>query len=176
MRGRFAPSPTGDLHLGGALVAIASYLRVRARGAGAYVVRVEDLDPPRIVAGAEARIFEDLAWLGVTSDEDPHVGGPYGPYRQSERGENYRTAIAALEARGLVYPCTCSRAEIARASSAPHEGEEGPRYPGTCRDPARRRSDRAAALRVRLPDDATIAFEDLACGAIEQDVAATVGD
>ncbi|GAC1353548.1 MAG: tRNA glutamyl-Q(34) synthetase GluQRS [Polyangiales bacterium] len=177
MRGRFAPSPTGDLHLGGAFTALAACLRARESG-GMLVVRMEDLDPPRTVAGAADRILDDLGWLGLDGDEGPRAGGPYAPYVQSARNPRYAEAIDRLRAGGLVYPCTCSRAEIARASSAPHAGEEGPRYPGTCRDPKNRRSDRPAALRLRVPDDArrVVAFVDVVAGAREEDVAASVGD
>lgn len=174
MRGRFAPSPTGDLHLGGAYVALAAWLSTRAQG-GTFVVRMEDLDPPRVVAGAAERILDDLAWLGIDWDEGPRVGGPHGPYEQSRRDERYAAAIARLDAQGLVYPCTCTRAEIARASSAPHAGEEGPRYPGTCRDPKNRRHDRPAAMRLRVPER-VISFVDEIAGEHREDVAATVGD
>lgn len=174
MRERFAPSPTGDLHLGGAYVALAAFLRARATG-GAFVVRMEDLDPPRVVPGAAERILDDLAWLGLAWDEGPRVGGPFGPYEQSRRGDRYEAALAALAARGLVYPCTCTRAEIARAASAPHAGEEGPRYPGTCRDPARRKEGRPAALRLRVPDE-IVHFVDAIAGPRSENVAESVGD
>jgi glutamyl-tRNA synthetase len=185
LRTRFAPSPTGDLHLGGALCALAAFVRARASG-GTFVVRMEDLDPPRVVAGAAERILDDLAWLGLDEDEGPRVGGPYGPYVQSARGDRYAAAIEALRALGArervarVYECTCSRAEIARAASAPHAGEEGPRYPGLCRDGARA-PGRPAALRLRVPEvqgDARrrVRFEDLVRGPIEEDVSASVGD
>lgn len=174
MRGRFAPSPTGDLHLGGAYVALAAWLSARAQG-GTFVVRMEDLDPPRVVPGAAERILDDLAWLGIDWDEGPRVGGPHGPYDQSLRGDRYEAAIAKLDAAGLVYPCTCTRAEIARASSAPHAGEEGPRYPGTCRDPKNRKAGRPAALRLRVPER-VITFRDEIAGELREDVSATVGD
>jgi glutamyl-tRNA synthetase len=161
MRSRFAPSPTGDLHLGGAYIALAAFLRA---GAGPFVMRVEDLDPPRVVPGATERILDDLRWLGLTWDEQ---------YAQSERASIYDEAIERLG--DLVYPCTCTRAEIARAASAPHAGEEGPRYPGTCRDPRNRRSDRPAALRLRVPSGA-VTFHDELHGAITEDVEQTVGD
>ncbi len=167
MRTRFAPSPTGDLHLGGALVALAAYCRAKVHG-GVFVVRMEDLDPPRVVPGAAGRILDDLRFLGLAWDEGPEVEGPYSPYVQSRCGAVYEEALARLP----TYPCTCTRAEI--AASAPHEGEEGPRYPGTCRDPARRKA-RPAALRLRVPEG-TVAFDDLVRGRVEEDVAAVVGD
>ena len=170
MRQRFAPSPTGDLHLGGAYIALAAFLRARIRG-DAFVVRVEDLDPPRVVPGATERILDDLRWLGLDWDEGPRVGGPRAPYSQSLRGALYDRAIESLGA--LVYPCTCTRAEI--VASAPHLGDEGPRYPGTCRDPRRRRSDRPAALRLRVPEGVTT-FRDEIHGDQRQDVSEVVGD
>ena len=174
LRTRFAPSPTGDLHLGGAYVALASWLLARATG-GAFVVRMEDLDPPRVVAGAADAILDDLAWLGLDADEGPREGGPSAPYVQSDRGETYGEALATLAARGLVYPCDCSRAEIARIASAPHEGEEL-RYPGTCRDKDPHRVfKRPPALRARVPDE-EMAFVDEACGPYAQRLAQGVGD
>ncbi len=177
MRTRFAPSPTGDLHLGGAYIALASWLTARSTG-GQFVIRVEDLDAQRTVPGAVGRILGDLTWLGLDWDEGPDVGGPCAPYVQSERLGLYEEAMGLLAAAGRVYPCTCSRTEIARVASAPHVGEEGPAYPGTCRDPARRRSDRQPALRFRIPDDPSrrVTFVDGFYGPQEQDVSAAVGD
>jgi glutamyl-tRNA synthetase len=134
MRGRFAPSPTGAMHLGNARTALLAWLAARRAG-GAVVLRIEDLDRPRVVAGAEARLLDELGWLGLDWDEGPDRGGPHAPYRQSERTARYETAIARLLAAGHAFLCACSRADVARAASAPHEdnGDEGPRYPGTCR-------------------------------------------
>jgi glutamyl-tRNA synthetase len=132
-RGRYAPSPTGAMHLGNARTALLAWLDARARG-GAFVMRVEDLDRGRVVAGAEARVLDDLRWLGLDWDEGPDVGGAFAPYRQSERVALYDAAIARLLAAGRAFPCACSRADVARAASAPHaEDDEGPRYAGTCR-------------------------------------------
>jgi glutamyl-tRNA synthetase len=175
VRTRFAPSPTGDLHLGGAWTALASWTLARAAG-GSTVLRVEDLDPPRVVAGAAARIAEDLAWLGLDWDESPQRGGPHAPYTQSERAALYDQRLGELEARGLTYPCDCSRAEIARAASAPHAGEELV-YPGTCRDAPRDRAmRRAPAVRLRVAPGTTVAFVDGAQGRTEQRVDERVGD
>lgn len=170
LRQRFAPSPTGDLHLGGAYIALAAWLRARASG-DAFVVRDEDLDRPRVVPGAIDRILDDLTWLGLDWDEGPRVSGPHAPYAQSQRAQIYERAIAALG--DLVYPCTCTRAEI--AASAPHAGEEGPRYPGTCRDPKNRRADRQASLRLRVPEG-VVSFDDEIHGPQREDVAEVVGD
>ncbi|MBS2019618.1 MAG: tRNA glutamyl-Q(34) synthetase GluQRS [Deltaproteobacteria bacterium] len=169
LRTRFAPSPTGDLHFGGAWTALASWALARA-GGGATVLRVEDIDTPRVVRGSAARILEDLAWLGLDFDE---VTSP-----QSERGALYDAALARLAAKGLTYPCDCSRAEIARVASAPHAGEELV-YPGTCRDaPPDRPMKRDPAIRLRVPRgaEARVAFVDRLRGHIEQEVDRSVGD
>ncbi len=175
-RGRFAPSPTGDLHLGSAAAALVAWGSARACE-GALVLRVEDLDRPRVVPGAERRQLEDLAWLGLDWDEGPDRGGPHAPYRQSERGEHYQAAIAALARRNLVYLCDCSRADIARVASAPHPGDEGPRYPGTCRDHGRgpREWKRPPAVRLRVPDRDVVVHDALQ-GEVRQNVWRTVGD
>lgn len=128
---RFAPSPTGWLHLGHAFAAVFAEEAARA-GGGRFLVRMEDIDRARCRPEYEAAALEDLAWLGVRWD---------GPVRrQSEHPDDYRRALAALEAAGLVYPCFCTRreiqAEVAAAAGAPHDaavGPEGPPYPGTCR-------------------------------------------
>jgi len=164
---RFAPSPTGDLHLGGAFTALASWWLARSTG-GKTVLRVEDLDRPRVVAGAEARQMEDLAWLGLDWDE--------GPFHQTERTALYDEALAALTAEGRTYLCDCSRAEIARVASAPHEGEEVV-YPGTCRDKARDRAlRRPAAVRLRLEPGDTIAWTDGVVGPVGPQLLHVGGD
>jgi glutamyl-tRNA synthetase len=155
-RGRLAPSPTGRLHLGVARTALVAWLRARAAG-GVLVLRIEDIDGPRVVAGAADAIMHDLRWLGLDWDEGPDVGGPHAPYLQSERSALYASAIARLQAKGLVYPCTCSRKEILEVASAPH-GDLGPLYPGTCRDRPLR-SDRAPSLRLRAAG-AALTFDD----------------
>lgn len=181
LRTRFAPSPTGDLHVGGAWTALASWAMARATG-GTTVLRVEDLDPPRVIAGSAERIAEDLAWLGLDADEGPaHLragGGVHAPYMQSERAHLHAAAIEWLDEAGLVYRCDCSRAEIAKVASAPHAGEELV-YPGTCRDkPHARTFKRPPALRLRVPRDASaaVAFEDACRGAVTERVDEAVGD
>jgi glutamyl-tRNA synthetase len=174
IRTRFAPSPTGDLHLGGAWTALASWALARRAG-GAFVVRVEDLDPPRVVRGSAARILDDLAWLGLAWDEGPDVGGPYAPYTQSERSPLYEAALDDLARRGLTYACDCSRAEIAQVASAPHPGEEVV-YPGLCRDRGARPMKRDPATRLRLPEPCPVRVIDGALGPIAQDLARDVGD
>ncbi len=176
VRGRFAPSPTGDLHLGSAASALLAWLFARAAG-GAFVLRVEDIDTPRVVAGMEARQLDDLRWLGLEWDEGPDVGGTAGPYRQSERSAHYEAALARLAAADLLYACDCSRAEIARVASAPHAGDDGPPYPGTCRrfGLAPRPWKRPPATRLRVPER-VVTVHDALLGPVTQDVAATVGD
>ncbi len=179
-RGRFAPSPTGDLHHGNARPALLSWLAARKDGAS-YVLRVEDLAGPRVRPGLEARILDELRWLGLDWDEGPDVGGPSAPYRQSERRDRYDAALEQLRAAGAVYPCFCSRAEVAAASQAPHgASDDGPRYPGTCRDlspdEVRLRGERRRpAWRLRVGDGAT-PFVDQLHGPQAVDVGATVGD
>ena len=175
-RGRFAPSPTGDLHLGGARTALVAWLAARAAG-GAYVMRIEDLDGPRVVPGAEARILEDLAWLGLDWDEGPDAGGPHAPYRQSLRLARYDAAVERLLADGRAFRCWCSRAEVARAAAAPHgPADDGPRYPGTCRvrttPPPR---DRRPSVRLRV-DAELVEFSDGVHGTHRGDPASEIGD
>ena len=123
LTGRYAPSPTGALHLGNLRTALVAWLSARSQG-GRFVMRVEDLDPVVARPEHERAQLADLAALGLDWDGDP--------LRQSERGPIYETAIAELETAGLTYPCYCSRREIADAASAPHDGPPGA-YPGTCR-------------------------------------------
>lgn len=131
-RGRLAPSPTGRVHWGTARTALVAWLRARSAG-GALVMRIEDLDPPRVVPGSADEIMRDLAWLGIDWDEGPDVGGPYAPYVQSQRFSTYAAAIETLEKKGLIFPCTCTRKELQAIASAPHgDSDLGPRYPGTC--------------------------------------------
>ncbi|HLL46731.1 MAG TPA: tRNA glutamyl-Q(34) synthetase GluQRS [Longimicrobiaceae bacterium] len=177
VRTRFAPSPTGHLHVGGARTAILNWLLARHHGGG-FVLRIEDTDRERNVPGAEAELLDDLRWLGLDWDEGPDVGGPHAPYLQSERQADYEAALGGLRAAGLVYPCFCSRREIAAAASAPHgPGDEGPRYPGNCRERPRDPGDaaRTAALRFRVEPGAT-GFRDLLQGDAAFDPEAETGD
>jgi glutamyl-tRNA synthetase len=179
-RGRYAPSPTGPLHLGNARTALIAWLHARSAG-GEFVMRIEDLDGPRVRPGMEARILDELRWLGLDWDEGPDVGGAAGPYRQSVLGERYAAALERLRGAGLAYPCFCSRAEIAAASHAPHgPSDEGPRYPGTCRElapeeVARRAAARRPAWRLRVPEG-PVHFDDGLHGAQSFDVGSETGD
>ena len=180
IRGRYAPSPTGDLHLGNLRTALLAWLFARCTD-GQFVLRIEDLDRPRVRSGASERMLFDMRWLGLDWDEGPDIGGPHAPYIQSERQEIYTTYLQRLLDKGLIYPCYCSRAEIARAASAPH-GNEGPRYPGTCRhltQAQRRKQDdnnRHPSLRFRVDDERIVSFTDLLVGPVEQQVQQAIGD
>jgi glutamyl-Q tRNA(Asp) synthetase len=161
-RGRFAPSPTGALHAGSLAAALASWLDARAHD-GVWLVRIEDLDPPREVAGASRQILEALAAFGLVADEPPVF--------QSTRDELYRRALTQLQTAALAYGCACSRAEVVQAQRAlglpPHI------YPGTCRGGTGGRPVRA--LRLRVPDE-VVGFTDRACGPYAQNLAREVGD
>ncbi len=133
--GRFAPTPTGRLHLGNARTALLAWLWARRAGLR-NVLRIEDLDPRAIPQGCLEGQYADLDWLGLVYDEEPRRGGPCGPYRQSERSELYLDGLRTLDRLGLVYPCWCSRQEVLRAAVAPHADDEGPVYAGTCRPQA----------------------------------------
>lgn len=178
-RGRFAPSPTGDLHLGSAAAAVfcaAAVMQAR----GTLVLRIEDIDTPRVIPGQAARIVEDLLWLGIRFHEGPDIGGEVGPYVQSERQTLYEAAISKLAEQGHVYLCDCSRAEIARVASAPHVGDEGPRYPGTCREFGMqpRAFRRPPAVRLAVPKDerAIVTTNDLVLGPHTENVDDVTGD
>jgi glutamyl-tRNA synthetase len=176
-RGRYAPSPTGAIHLGNARTALLAWLDARSAGA-AFVMRVEDLDRARVPLDAEALLLADLHWLGIDWDEGPDRGGAFGPYRQSARATHYDDAVERLLAAGRAFPCACSRADVARAAHAPHAAEEdGPRYPGTCRAlPAADVEARAAAQRrapaIRFDGRAErISFRDGIRGAVAPELA-----
>lgn len=129
--GRLAPSPTGAQHVGNARTYLLAWLSIRSRG-GRVILRIEDIDSPRVKAWAVDQAIDDLKWLGLDWDEGPDVGGEQGPYVQTLRRELYRDAIEQLKAAERIYPCTCTRSDVAAAASAPHIGQEGPIYPGTC--------------------------------------------
>src|SRR5579875_1894249 len=118
-RGRFAPSPTGLMHVGNAFVALLAWLQMRSANGG-FILRIEDLDRGRSRSHFVEQIVSDLRWLGLDWDEGPDVGGPHAPYVQSQRMARYEQAMAKLTERGLTYPCFCSRADIAAIASAPH--------------------------------------------------------
>lgn len=161
--GRFAPSPTGPLHFGSLVAAVGSYCLAR-RESGLWLLRMEDLDPPRVVPGAADEILFALEKLGLQWDGEV--------VWQSQRTEAYIAAIETLRAKGLVFDCACTRKEI--ILSAPHPGEEGPIYPGTCRAglPAGRKP---RALRIEVPKE-RVSFADGVFGQVQQVLADAVGD
>ena len=161
-RGRIAPTPSGYLHLGHAR----TFWRAQARAAernGQLILRVEDLDAVRSQPRFLEAMMKDLRWFGFHWDEGPDMEGRSGPYRQSARFHWYRNALEGLIVLGKVYRCYCSRKDIQTASLAPHPSDEGPLYPGTCRQntgqtPAKRQGK--PNWRFRVPDNRRIAFED----------------
>ncbi len=165
-RGRFAPSPTGLLHFGSLLAALGSYLQARSRQ-GAWLLRIDDLDTPRVIPGAADQILRTLEHFGFEWD------GPVT--RQSERTDLYASAARELDAAGLLYPCSCSRQDLAKRRQARDVDEnDEPYYPGTCRN-GPRRSDVPLALRFRAADR-PLQFTDELQGVVAQNVAQEVGD
>jgi glutamyl/glutaminyl-tRNA synthetase len=159
-RGRLAPSPTGYLHLGHARTFLIAQQRA-LDAAGTLILRNEDLDPERSRPHFVEAMTEDLHWLGLQWQEGPDVGGPFGPYTQSQRLGHYRDAWQRLLAQGWLYPCHCSRRDLALAMQAPHD-DEGI-YPGTCRPLSGRMTGShgsTANWRFRVPDGEVIEFDD----------------
>ena len=169
---RLAPSPTGALHLGNARTFLVNWLLARRSG-WRILLRIEDLDGPRIKPGSDKLLIEDLRFLGLDWDD--------GPVRQSSRAGEYRAAIDSLLQRGLAYPCVCSRREVDLAASAPHAEDGSAIYPGTCRgkfasvDQAREQSGRVPAIRFAAPDE-EIEFDDKFAGRRSLNVARRLGD
>ncbi|MFD0673243.1 tRNA glutamyl-Q(34) synthetase GluQRS [Cohnella sp. GCM10027633] len=163
-RGRFAPTPSGLLHIGNAFTALAAWLQMRQAG-GEFVLRVEDIDTARSRADLAALQLEDLRWLGIDWDEGPDVGGTYAPYVQGERMPSYEEALRRLDEAGRLYPCYCSRSDLARVASAPHGlSSEGGAYPGLCRllteeERAVRAAAKPPAMRFRM-DGGPVTFRD----------------
>ncbi len=158
-----------------------AYLSIRSRG-GKLILRNEDLDHPKNKEGAAQQAIDDLRFLGFDWDEGPDIGGPNGPYTQSERKEYYREALNTLRDKGLVYPCTCTRKDVEAGQSAPHEGEML-HYPGLCRNrytsyEAAEQSahGRLPAWRFNTASFETVSFNDLFAGPYTQNVAEYCGD
>lgn len=166
---RFAPSPTGHLHLGNARTALLNYLAARKCG-GKFILRVEDTDEARSSEEFMRELFEDLHWLGLAWDEGPDVGGPHAIYRQQQRRAIYEEWLAKLEAVGLTYPCFCTPTELNIARKQQLAAGKPPRYPGTCRAlteeqrAERSVSGRSAALRFRVPNGQVVSFNDVVHG------------
>ncbi len=173
-RGRLAPSPTGLLHLGHAR----TFLQAAQRACGGtLLLRDEDLDPQRSRPAFARAMLEDLRWLGIEWQEGPDVGGPCAPYRQSERREHYVAAWQVLLQGGYLYGCRCSRRELARSAAAPHDDEDEPLYPGTCRD-ANLTATLTAGLnwRFRVPYGEILAFDDGRLGSCAYTAGRDFGD
>ncbi|MBY9078476.1 tRNA glutamyl-Q(34) synthetase GluQRS [Paenibacillus sp. HN-1] len=164
VRGRFAPSPSGHIHIGNALAALIAWLQIRSQH-GEFVLRMEDIDVSRCRPAFAVSILDDLRWLGLDWDEGPDVGGPFAPYTQSERLDLYEEALNRLLDDGRLYPCYCSRHDILAAAAAPHGlSSEGPVYPGTCRnltpeEAASQAQAKSPSLRFRV-EDKTLCLED----------------
>ena len=179
-RGRFAPSPSGRMHLGNAWTALLAWLDIRKMN-GTMVLRMEDLDPDRSRPEYAAGLIEDLRWLGLDWDEGPDTGGLFRPYCQSERTALYQKVFNKLDRAGLVYPCFCSRAELRSAASAPHAGETEVPYNGRCAamNPTvaaqLRQQGRRPSYRLRV-DDARVEYVDAVYGAQSQELRQVCGD
>ena len=176
--GRFAPSPSGRIHLGNILCCLLAWLSARQKS-GDVLLRIEDLDTARCPRRYADQMEEDLQWLGLDWDVGPGKEGPDGPYYQSQRTAVYQAALEKLEEMGLVYPCFCTRAEL-HAASAPHRSDGQTIYPGTCRcltaaEAAERAKKRAPALRLRVPEE-EIAFLDGHMGPQRQRLDTECGD
>jgi glutamyl-tRNA synthetase len=167
-RGRLAPSPTGLLHIGHACTFWTAYRRAVEHG-GTLIFRNEDLDPQRCKPEFARAMMEDLQWLGIRWQEGPDIGGAFAPYEQSRRRESYLAAWRKLRDGGFIYPCDCSRKDVALSAAAPNEGDDDPLYPGRCREKIVEASQYAAPAgvnwRFRVPDGETVAFDDLRQGA-----------
>lgn len=176
--GRFAPSPSGRIHLGNILCCLLAWLSARQKG-GRVVLRIEDLDTARCPRRYADQMEEDLRWLGLNWDEGPTVGGPDGPYYQSQRTALYQAALEKLTAQGLVYPCFCTRAEL-HAASAPHREDGQVVYAGTCRrltpeEIGEKGKKRSPALRLVTPNQVW-SFTDGHMGPYSENLARDCGD
>ena len=180
-RGRLAPSPTGFLHLGHAATFLAAAHRSKLN-AGSLLFRNDDLDRERVRPHFTEAALEDLRWLGIQWQEGPDIPGPGGPYAQSERHELYAAAMLSLVEAGWVYPCSCSRRELALALSAPHASEEEPIYPGFCRPKIPCSCGRSAGFqrdlnwRFRIPSPEALCFHDGCQGLQRATAAVDFGD
>jgi glutamyl-tRNA synthetase len=191
-RGRLAPSPTGYLHLGHARTFWVAAERAR-RASGVLALRNEDLDQPRARPEFVAAMYEDLRWLGLEWQEGPDVvtqpdGGPFAPYSQSERRAVYLAAWRRLRDARAIYPCTCSRKDLAQAVQAPHDDADELPYPGTCREREWNRAEfplptggppeetRGVSWRFRVPDGEAIRFADALAGPQEFVAGRDLGD
>lgn len=171
VRVRFAPSPTGHLHVGGARTAIFNWLFARHHD-GVFMIRVEDTDVERSTHESEQMVLDDLRWLGLHWDEGPDIGGPHAPYRQSERVDIYRAAAQSLLALEVTYRCFCSEKELERKRRRAEAEGRPPHYDLTCWRVSREESERRAAegtpfaLRFHVPDSGDVTIDDLIRGEV----------
>jgi len=176
--GRFAPSPTGFMHLGNVWAALIAWLSVKQQD-GTMILRVEDLDPDRSKPEFVDRVKSDMLWLGLDWDEGPDYGGDYGPYTQGERRDIYESALNKFRKEGLVYPCFCTRKEL-RASSAPHREDGVILYGGQCGrlsefERSQRLGSERHSWRIRVPNQ-DVSFNDLNYGLVKQNISRDCGD
>jgi glutamyl-tRNA synthetase len=155
---RVAPSPTGDPHVGTAYVALFN-LAYRRKHGGRFIMRIDDTDRERYDANSEQRILSELAWLGIAADEDPIRGGEFGPYRQSERTEMYRTACNELIEKGAAYRCDCTRERLDEMRAEQRKNKQQPRYDGHCRE-LNVSVDAPHVVRLKTPEEGSITFKD----------------
>ena len=171
VRTRFAPSPTGRMHLGSARTALYSFLVARHTG-GSFFLRIEDTDQKRFVPGSEQELIDGLHWLGLEYDEGPDIGGPHGPYRQTERREIYTEYAWKLVELGHAFPCFCTPERLEKVRHEQMRNKQNPRYDGTCRsldpDEARRRvlAGERHVIRFKMPKEGSITTTDLVRGSI----------
>jgi glutamyl-tRNA synthetase len=173
VRTRIAPSPTGDPHVGTAYVALVNYCFAKKHG-GQFLLRIEDTDQARSTAESEAAILQSLRWLGLSWDEGPDVGGPYGPYRQSERSAIYAEHVERLLAEGHAFRCFCTPQQLEEMREAQRLAKMPPRYDGLClgippEESAERARREPFVVRMKVPDHGTAAIDDLRRGRIEID-------
>ncbi len=159
VRVRFAPSPTGHLHVGGARTAIFNWLFAKHVG-GTFIIRVEDTDLARSTAESETMVLDDLRWLGLLWDEGPDVGGPHAPYRQSERVDRYGAVARELIARGIAYRCTCTEEELEAKRKVAEAENRPPHYDLTCWLNRREDDSVPHAVRFHVPDDGDVTIDD----------------
>eukprot|EP00752_Nemacystus_decipiens_P005945 g5369.t1 len=181
VRVRFAPSPTGTLHVGGARTALFNFLQAKNAG-GRFILRIEDTDEARSSRESEESMLADLRWLGLDWDEGPDKGGEFGPYRQSERGDIYKQMADKLVETGWAYPCFCTEEELIAKREQAGNKNEAPQYDGTWRDadPAEVKAKMDAGVtytyRFKVPKGKRVVIQDLVRGQVSWDAEATVGD
>lgn len=171
VRVRYAPSPTGHLHIGNARTALFNYLFARSQG-GKFIIRIEDTDRKRNIEGGEQSQLNYLKWLGIDWDESVDVGGEYGPYRQSERNDIYKTYYEELLEKGLAYKCYCTEEELEKEREEQAARGEMPRYSGKCRNLTKEEQEKLEAegrqpsIRFKVPQGEVISFNDIVKGEI----------